>query len=370
MTATNPIWRPAAALGMQSTAMPARVDVAVIGAGIIGLTAMHHLVHAGADAALVEAGQPGSGASITGSGVVGWARTVAEPGDIDPRASGFPDLAGALAGAQSWFAAFMDDIGLQADLQIPGSVRVTGPRDPGSLGTVHPGLLVNALTAAILDSGGAVAVDEPLRSVSRHTGGYQLLTSRRKISATDVIIATGASPGPHPLSELQKRYRMYRGRCVVARTDQELLDQFIPAGRTTHIPSTEIVVARRAGNDSVLVWFPDLHKRLAALDPASLLAGTVPELHNAAVTHDWRDHYAATFDGLPRIGRINSMWYAGGAADPALGAMLGHHVASLTTGSIGSSPFAEIPHSYALTARLRARAQSTRRRSARTNLSG
>jgi glycine/D-amino acid oxidase-like deaminating enzyme len=345
-----PVWRDARDPEWSSTEIPNRVDVAVVGGGVIGLTAMHHLVTAGASAVLIEAGQPGAGSSTTGSGVVGWSRTIADPGAIDPRASGSDDVAATVAGAQQWFARFIQHHRLDADLTIPGSVHLAGPSDPGPLGTVDPRRLIEALMHAIVARGGAAAFDEPLRSASHHTRGFQLLTSRRKISAHNVIMAAGAAPGPYPMTDLRKRYRPRRGRCIVFTSER--LDPMLPEGATTYSRAPDVRALRRLSRTAALLWFPDLTKRRSGLPPSVLLDESAPGL-DATITHDWPDRYATTHDGLPRIGRINGVWYAGGAADPALTALLGDHVAGLTIGSVASSPFAEIPHDYAITSRLR-----------------
>ena len=347
------LWREPEKVGMVTREVPTEVDVAVIGAGVIGLTAMEHLTTQGARAVLIEAGQPGGGSTTTGSGVVGWSRSLTRPGEVDPRASGFPHLVDALDSAQDWFADYVSDRGLEADLAVPGSVSIQGPTDPGTLGTVHPGKLVRSLVDTIQSSGGALAVDEPLRSISRHTRGFQVLTSERKISADTVVVATGAASGPHPLGELHKRYSVRRGRCLVVQCPADRLDSIVPAGRSSHTPSGRVTVIRRVGDDRALVWYPDIDRR--PMGPHELLGATLPDLPVDAVTHDWHDPYATTHDGIPRIGRINAVWYAGGAADPALGALLGYHVAGLTIGTVGSSPFAEIPHALAWTDRMRAR---------------
>jgi glycine/D-amino acid oxidase-like deaminating enzyme len=369
VTASLPIWREPATLGRTSSAIPSHVDVAVIGAGVIGLAAAHHLLAAGANAVLVDAGQPGSGSSTTGGGVVGWSRATADPSEIDPRASGFRDVVETLAGSQTWFDGFLRSNDLGAELTIPGSVRITGPADPGPLGTVHPRRLIDALVDSISASGGAIAFDEPLRSASRHTGGFQLLTSERKISARDLIVATGAASGPYPLGELAKRYRIRHGRCLVVEIGSEVLDEVVPIGRTVHLPGDAITLTRRIGTTAALVWVPVLARRQTRLDAAALLKAVEPQLSGGTITHDWHDRYPTTLDGFPRIGRINAMWYAGGAADTALGALLGHHAAGLAIGTIGSSPFAEIPHEHALTARLRSRVIGSSRRFGRRRFS-
>lgn len=366
MPAEVPLWRDPSRVGIESDEAPTSVDVAVIGAGIIGLAAMDHLTSNGARAVLIEAGKPGGGSSTTGSGVVGWSRSLAHPDEVDPRASGFPDLMMVLDGAQHWFVEYVRSRELDAGLTVPGSVSIHGPADPGALGTVHPGDLVESLVRQIRSDGGALLVDEPLRSISRHTRGFQILTKERKISAQAVIVATGAASGPHPLGELHKRYSIHQGRCLVVRSRPSILDRVAPTGGTSYTPADRVTVTRRVDDEHALVWYPNVGRK--PMGPEQLLAASLPDLSVGAVTHDWRDPYATTHDGIPRIGRINAVWYAGGAADPALGALLGHHVAGLTIGTVGSSPFAEIPHALAWTDRIRARV--LRPRSQRQRISG
>jgi glycine/D-amino acid oxidase-like deaminating enzyme len=352
--ATTPIWRDVATLDEEPGPIPRRADVVIVGGGIIGLAAMHELVAHDATAVLIEAGRPGGGATSTGPGVVGWAPSLAHPDDIDPRASGFTEIAETLEQAGDWLAEHLANHDLDASIATPGDVSVLGPADPGPLSTIDPDRLTAALVEAIRSYGGSIATNEALRSLSKHTAGFQVLTSKRKITADEVIIATGAAAGPRPLGELHKRYRHRRGRCLVVTTTRADVDRLVPPG-TSYRPAPDLTVIRRLSSEAVLVWYPDLGPRRFTMEPELLLAGSDPRLAGARITHDWQDRYATTGDGIPRIGRIRSAWYAGGAADLALGALLGHHVAGLTIGSLGSSPFAEIPHERDLTSRIRTR---------------
>ncbi len=153
----------------------------------------------------------------------------------------------------------------------------------------------------------------------------------------------------------------------MAAAEPTTLNELVPEGRTTHSTASSVSVLRRIDDTSVLAWYPDLGRRRQTMDPVGLVAAEWPQLRDAAITHDWADPYGTPRDGLPRIGRINTLWYAGGAPDPALGALLGRDVAGLTIGTVGSSPFAEIPHEYALTGRIRARLTSRREPGAPVN---
>lgn len=352
-TATVPYWRIPGRLGIDSTNIPPYVDVAVVGGGLVGLTAALHLTGSGVETVLIDAGQPGAGSSTTGAGVVGWSRASAHPHEVDPRASGRAAVADVIAGAQEWFSEFVARHGLDADHRAPGTVLVTGPADPGPLDTTHPGLLTDGLVASISGAGGALAVDEPIRSISRHSRGFQLLTSKRKITARNVIVATGGSPGPHPLGELRKRFRTQHGRGIVVTMDPDALGEIVPEGVTTYRAGPRVSVVRPVAGNAALLWIPHAHRR-ELQRPASVVAAmALGGAGSMQITHDWVDSYAATHDGVPRIGRVNAMWYAGGVNDPGLAALLGCHVAGLTIGTVGASPFAEIPHPYDLTTRLR-----------------
>lgn len=64
-------WRAAPRENEPQGTLPKSVDVAIIGAGITGLTTALHLVEAGRSVAVLDASEPGHGASTRNAGYVG-----------------------------------------------------------------------------------------------------------------------------------------------------------------------------------------------------------------------------------------------------------------------------------------------------------
>jgi glycine/D-amino acid oxidase-like deaminating enzyme len=359
MIAPIPLWRehgpivPSPADEPQATGeLGRRIDVVVVGAGIVGLTAALAVARASTEVLLVEGGPLGEGASTAGSGLVGWVPPRPDRTEIGPGRG--VDLDASLRGAGEALVRRVAAAGWDADLVSPAGVVVGGSNAVPPLATVHPHRLLAAMAADLQEAGGAIAVHEPVRNISRHTTGYQVLTSRRKITATDVILATGGSRGPRPFDEIRRR--MVTRRALVAATvplSAERVAELVPPTITITRPARARWAAHATADRRIVVWH-------AAPPPAgkegpwpALAAVTLPSLAEAEVTHMWRDEHALTADGNPRIGRINGMWYAVGGGDIALGAVAGDHVGGLVAGSRPRSPFAEIPHRVPRLQRLR-----------------
>lgn len=156
----EPPWQ---TLSLPAAPLPERADVVVVGAGFTGLAAAFRLARAGARVAVLDAGQPGSGASGRTGGIV-----------LEGTA------AGALAGTASCIPALrrlVHDAGIDCDLQLEGCHEIAhrhGPEPPaGPLawrdadawlgvegevagGTLDPGSLVAGLVRAALDAGASI----------------------------------------------------------------------------------------------------------------------------------------------------------------------------------------------------------------------
>src|SRR5215470_13726236 len=69
---TTPYWWDAAPRPrLPEIPLPTKVDVAIIGSGCVGLTAALKLARAGRSVAVLEAGDPGQGATSRATGVLG-----------------------------------------------------------------------------------------------------------------------------------------------------------------------------------------------------------------------------------------------------------------------------------------------------------
>jgi glycine/D-amino acid oxidase-like deaminating enzyme len=324
--------------------MSTGVDVAVVGGGIVGLAAALTAVSAGASTVLLDGGALGNGASSAGSGLIGWAR-----GDVDRIDTGpgvGADLVGTVTGAGPGLVDRITRAGWDVDLVASSGAVLAGTDHTPPLAALHPRRLIQAMAAEVEQAGGMIGTHEPVRAIARHTKGYQLLTNRRKITAVTVVLAAGGSIGPRPLGEIRRRLV---GRTALAAATAPLpaeqVAELIPPAITIARPGRLPWMAHATPDHRVVLWHADPAPSGKGEEVARTLAGaTLPALADAVFTHVWHDRHAVASDEVPRIGRIDGMWYAVGGGDLALGALVGDHVGGLVSGARPRSPFAEIAH--------------------------
>jgi gamma-glutamylputrescine oxidase len=180
----TPPWR--VDVTLPATPLPARCDVAVVGAGFTGLSAGYHLARRGARVVVLEATALGAGASGRTGGIV-LEGTAAGPLD------GVEHCLDALA-------AVVAEAGIDCDLTLPGCWELVHRDAPGALrpfwrdgeawlciedtvpgGTIDPGALVAGLARAALRAGATVheharvEAVEPGRPARLRVGGASLL---------------------------------------------------------------------------------------------------------------------------------------------------------------------------------------------------
>ena len=208
----------------------ARCDVAVIGAGIGGLTAALHLARAGVDVRVLEAREPGFGASGRNGGLVVPNLPRLEPRDVlerlgeargarllqrvadgadrifelarehgiacDARQGGWlcpahaPALAGRLEARVRAWEPYAPRVRL---LDRAETVRLTGCPgfhaaylDPAG-GRLNPLAYVRGLAAAALRAGAHVHGDTAVTSLERIGGRWQLATANGRVTAERVL---------------------------------------------------------------------------------------------------------------------------------------------------------------------------------------
>jgi glycine/D-amino acid oxidase-like deaminating enzyme len=229
-----PLWAATAAPAAETPAFAgdARADVAVVGAGFTGLSAALHLAMGGADVAVLEAGEPGWGASGRNGGQVipGLkedpreiiARFGAGPGEQMVKASGAAaDLvfglirghdmdvdyqqSGWIQAAHSqnmlpalrlrhgdWAARDANVAWLERDemTQRMGDDRYQGGWIDKRGGGVQPLSYARGLAKAAQKQGARIHGSSPVQSLNRDGTGWRLETANGTLTADKVILAT------------------------------------------------------------------------------------------------------------------------------------------------------------------------------------
>lgn len=219
-----------------------KADIIVIGAGVAGLSTALHLAKSGVEVAVVEAGQPGSGAAGQSGGLIAPSFIRHSPNEIvksfgSERGLRLINLIGKSArtcfdvvrenkiecAAQEsgfWGPAHTDALAQQFQTQAEEwqafdfKVRYVGqeevsenlsvPRYCGALhfeegGALNPLAYVRGLAQAALDKGVKIFSDTEVTGIERVGTAWQVITAKGAIGAEKIVLAAnGGNAGLHP----------------------------------------------------------------------------------------------------------------------------------------------------------------------------
>ena len=381
----------------ETSGLPARADVVIVGAGYTGLSAARQLARAGASVLVVEREQIGWGASSRNGGHVltglklEAATLVAKFGEA--RARQLFDIASdsiteleALITQESidceyersghvraaWkpghFDGFREEQALLARVfkhevhLVPrgeqrrevGSDRYHGLLVDERSGALNPAQYVRGLAAAAIRAGATIASGAGVTSVQHQAGGCRVQTSRGPVDARDVLFATnGYTDAASPA--LQRRF-VPIGSYIIATEplDESQADSLLPKRRmafdSKHFPyyfrlTTDrrllfggkgrgmgMEMGRAAFGRSTPDTPPDTTRRAAAILRNGMLS-IFPGLAAVRIDYAWGGNMAFTRDQMPRAGRLDDVYYAGGycghgvAMATYLGALIARRIA-------------------------------------------
>jgi glycine/D-amino acid oxidase-like deaminating enzyme len=371
--------------------LPRSPDVVVVGAGYTGLAAARQLARAGAVVAVLDKARIGFGASSRNGGQVLTGLKV-DAGTLlarygETRARQLFEVAGrsiarleALVAEEhidceysrvghiqaAWkakhFTAFRSEQSLLA--------RVFGHRvelvsrseqrseigsdmyhgllvDEGS-GALNPMKYVQGLSDAALRAGVTLIHDVAVTGVRRRGEYWAVATGQGEIEARDVLFATnGYSDSAAPA--LQRRL-IPIGSFIVATEPLPAAqaDSLLPRRRMA-FDSKNFLYYFRVTSDSRLLFGgraefsapgPETTRHAAAILRTGLTT-VFPELASARIDYAWSGRVAFTPDEMPRAGRLQGAYYAGGYCGHgiAMATHLGEQIARRMAGETVAHPF-------------------------------
>ena len=376
------------------TPVPARCDVAIIGAGYAGLSAALTLARAGRSVVVLEAMSPGEGASSRSGGMIGHghrlsytklierfgpdkAKDLIREGvaSLDFATSLIRDenidchlqMTGRLRGA--WTAEDLavmtnDAEALIRDLQMPIDVlsraEVRNEMDAdcyqGGLlfrahGGVHPALFQQGLLQRAREAGVQVIGFTRATGVRAEASRFSVRTTRGNVDAGAVIAATNGYTGPATPTLARRLVGIPSFLIATEPIGVDAVKKLIPNGRmmvetrAKHLyyrPSpdrTRMILGGRAALHPI-----DLD--IAAAWLMNELRAIFPSLSNVNVSHAWTGNVAMTRSDLPGIGQRDGIWHAVGCNGSGVALMpyLGHKVALKILGKPeGRTAFDDIP---------------------------
>ena len=398
---TAPLWVQTAPVPPPSAAaLPARVDVLIIGAGYTGLAAARETAAAGRSTLVLDAGAPGAGCSSRNGGQVAYSikpsferlsakfgaqvafgicregldavtslRALAQDIDCDWRA------AGCFFGAHTarHFSTMVREAqnqprGLEQRISIVPKAEQHGEiasdfyhggcvyPDDASL---DPARLLLGLERRARDSGAAVVDRCPVSAIQRTADGFAAQTARGVVQARQVLLATNGYSGP--LSPWHRRRVIPIGSYQIATESlgAERIRTLIPRGRNI-VDSRRVVVYFRPSADGERIIFGG-RAALGEQDPLvcvprlrQMLARILPQLKSVRVTHAWVGWVAYTFDTLPHLGQHDGMYYCMGYCGqgvplaPYFGQRIGQQMLGLKEGqtALDGLPFPSRPYYF------------------------
>ena len=362
----------------------AKADVVIVGAGYTGLAAARQLARAGATVLVVEREQIGWGASSRNGGQVltglrlGPAALIARFGERRARQL-FEASAESIARIEAliveeridcgyartghiqaaWkpahFDAFRKEQALLArvfDHRVHLVRRAEQRTEVGTdayhgvlvderSGGLNPAQYVHGLAAAATRSGASIVTGVAVDRMQRRSGRWQVETTGGVVETRDVLVATnGYTNGAAPA--LQRRF-VPIGSYIIATEplDAGLAAALLPRRRMA-FDSKRFLYYFRVAPDRRLLFGgraefgrpdPETIRRAAGIlrDGMALI---FPELAAVRIDYAWGGNVAFTRDQMPRAGKLDDLYYAGGYCGHgiAMATYLGEQIARRIAG--------------------------------------
>jgi glycine/D-amino acid oxidase-like deaminating enzyme len=364
--------------------LPSRSDVVIVGAGYTGLAAARQLARAGAAVVVVEREQAGWGASsrnggqvLTGMKVEG-ATLVARYGES--RARQLYDVATAAivrletliadegidcgyvrsghicaAFKASHFDAFREEQALLSRVfnhRVELVSRADQRREIGSdayhgvlvderSGGLNPAQYLRGLAGAAAAAGAAIVTGVGVTALQRQAGGWRVQTTGGDLETQDVLVAAnGYTDAAVPA--LQRRFVPIGSYIIATEPLEERLAVSLLPRRRMAFDTKHFLYYFRVTTDRRLLFggraefgrpSPDTTRRAAAILRKGMTT-TFPDLARVRIDYAWSGNVAFTRDQMPRAGRLDDLYYAGGYCGHgvAMATYLGEQIARRIAG--------------------------------------
>ncbi len=362
--------------------LPGEVGVVIVGAGYAGLSAALELTALGLDCLILEAHEPGHGASTRNGGMVSGGvnvgkRYMSRP---MPAAQAVPFLAAAAAAftliedliskekidcgwtkagyfVGAWCKSHFEDMArkvrqLNAAANsdcylVPqerqrdeiGSDYYRGGMVVGRAAHLHPALFFKGLLELCQRRGVRIASQTPATKLTETAAGWSVATPRGTIKAGDVIIATNGYTGD--LTPQFKRRVVPVGSYMIATEElaPDLAATLSPRNRSI-ADTRRVLTYYRMSPDCKRLIFGGRAKfgHTDPVDTAPMLykfmTDRYPQLTGTRITHAWTGNVAFTLDEMPHMGKFDNLHYALGCNGSGIAMMtyLGQQTARKVAG--------------------------------------
>ena len=365
--------------------LPKDVSVVVVGAGYAGLSAALELARQGVEALVLDAAEPGFGASTRSGGMVSGGvnvgkRYMSKPMSAEEAKPFLNDAANAFSHVEdlisreniecgwhkrgyflgAWCDAHYNDMAkkvallneeAQSDCYLVsrdaqraeiGSDYYRGGMVVGRAAHLHPALYFKGLLELVQKAGVSIAAKTEVTGLSQNPDESWLVTTPRGVvRAGDVIIATnGYTGGVTP--QFQRRV-VPVGSYIIATEElsQDLAASISPRNRS-FADTRRVLTYYRMSPDGKRLIFGGRAK-FGHTDPVTtapllyqFMIDRFPQLTGTKITHSWTGNVAFTLDELPHMGKFENLHYALGCNGSGIAMMsyLGHQTARKILGKV------------------------------------
>lgn len=348
-TDAGSLWAATAAPGPKLTALEGEVavDVAIVGGGYTGLSAALHLAERGVRVAVLEAREPGWGASGRNGGQVNPGLKLAR---ADLRRLFDVELADRMYDAAGGAPAFLFDLvrrtgiacaatqtgtyrlahsttamrTLQAAAaalsaegtpvrmldrqaiadEIGASGYVAGYLDPRG-GNLHPLDYVRGLARVAVAHGATIYAGARVVALERSNGGWRVRTVRGAVRADSVIAGTNGYTGDLWPGLAQSLLAAQSFQIATAPLAQPAAQAILPGRQAVYDSRRLILYFRRSPDDRVVLGgrasFSTAHRTADYSVLERVLAGLYPALAAIPIEYRWAGRIAITRDFLPHL---------------------------------------------------------------------
>jgi glycine/D-amino acid oxidase-like deaminating enzyme len=338
----------------------AEADVVVIGAGFTGLSAALHLREAGVDVAVIEAAEPGWGASGRNNGQVIPTLSRPDPDDIVAKhgAAGERFVAMLRDSANALFdlarryqiQAEQEQTGWIQPVHSPGRFGIAERRVrqwsargapvellsreqmKGMLGSdawyggfwnrsgghANPLALARGMARAVRDRGGRIFARSPAQNFERRGNRWIVKTSSGEISGRALIVATNAYTGEFSRTLLPEVARevvpVFSWQMATEPLSEAARASIIPGRQAMSDTHGELYFARYDARNRLVTGgaLISAHDGAARLRPvvAARLQRLWPQIGDVKFDYVWNGYVGMTTDFLPRVHRLGPDAYA------------------------------------------------------------
>ncbi len=339
---------------------PDHVDLLVIGAGYTGLSAAIAAHDAGANVAVIDAGQPGQGASTRNGGMVGahprlgWDALRQRFGEDTADA-----ILGEAAPALQWVRDLIEREAINCDYEVTGRIQLAWTdthfagqkqlakkvteKSPVRIdvlektelgaeiktdlykggiifpehGALHPAKFHRGLLDAVLRRGILVAAANPAKKFAKDASGFRVTTPQKTIRADKIVLATNGYTAS-PFNWFARRVFPLPSFLIATEPlSANLIGELAP-GRRMMVETRARHSYFRVSPDGTRILYGgraamvDIDLERAAARLHATMAQVWPELGDTKLTHVWTGNTGYSFSHMPTVGRQDGIHYAMG----------------------------------------------------------